>query len=136
MVKLLIDGRPVTEAELPLQRAVRENREIPPMELEVVLPSGRRWFAAASGAPIRDGQGNVISGVAVTVDLTERKQLEQQRQTMIEAERAARMELERLVRLNDEFLATVSHELRSPLGAIVGWSRLLVRGKADPPKAA
>ncbi|MCE5267939.1 MAG: response regulator, partial [Planctomycetaceae bacterium] len=51
-------------------------RAIPQMELEVELPSGRRWHAAASGAPICDTQGNVIGGVAVTVDLSERKRAE------------------------------------------------------------
>jgi PAS domain S-box-containing protein len=70
------EGQPVTDADLPLQRAVAENREIPPMELEVLLPSGRRWFTQASGAPIRDQQGRVVGGVAVTQDITERKQAE------------------------------------------------------------
>ncbi len=45
-------------------------------------------------------------------------------------ERNARIELERLSRLRNEFLATVSHELRSPLSAISGWSEILAR-KAD-----
>ena len=49
-VRFFLDGRQITDAELPLQRAVAENRVIPPMELEVRLPSGRRWFADASGA--------------------------------------------------------------------------------------
>jgi PAS domain S-box-containing protein len=76
-VRYFMDGRQITDAELPLQRAVAENREIPPVELEVELPSGRRWFTEASGAPILDAQGNVIGGVAVTVDITERKQAEE-----------------------------------------------------------
>jgi len=76
-VRLFHEGRQITDAELPLQRAVAENREIPPMELEVELPSGRRWFAAASGAPIRDASGNVIGGVAVTADITERRRAEE-----------------------------------------------------------
>jgi signal transduction histidine kinase len=46
------------------------------MELEVKLPSGRSWFTETSGAPVRDAQGNVIAGIAVTVDITERKQME------------------------------------------------------------
>ena len=75
-VRFFRDGRPVTDAELPLQRAVAENAVIAPMELEVLLPSGRRWFAEASGAPVHDAQGNVIGGIAVTVDITERKQTE------------------------------------------------------------
>ena len=75
-VRFLRDGQPITDADLPLQRAVAENREIGPMELEVLLPSGRRWFAQASGAPILDHQGNVVGGVAVTVDITALKQAE------------------------------------------------------------
>ena len=43
------------------------------MELEVHLPSGRRWFTEASAAPIVDDQGNVMAGIAVTTDITERK---------------------------------------------------------------
>jgi PAS domain S-box-containing protein len=73
-VQFFHEGHPIRAAELPLQRAVAKNREIPPMELEVHLPSGRRWFAEASGAPVRDQQGKVLAGVAVTVDITERKQ--------------------------------------------------------------
>ncbi|MGE5664006.1 MAG: PAS domain-containing protein, partial [Deltaproteobacteria bacterium] len=65
------------DTELPLQRAVSENRDIPPTELEIELPSGRRWFAEASAAPLRDRQRNVVGGVAVTVDVTARKRAEE-----------------------------------------------------------
>ena len=76
-VHFFISGRLITDAELPLQRAVAENNVIPPMELEVLLPSGRRWFAESSGAPIRNAQGKVVGGIAVTVDITERKRTEE-----------------------------------------------------------
>ena len=49
-VRFFRDGQPITDADLPLQRAVAENREIPPLELEVLLPSGRRWCAQGSAA--------------------------------------------------------------------------------------
>jgi PAS domain S-box-containing protein len=70
------NNQPITADQLPLQRAVAENREIPCMELEVQLPSGRRWMAEAYGAPVRDVNGQVVGGVTVTVDVTERKQVE------------------------------------------------------------
>jgi len=77
-VRFYKEGRPITDKELPLQRAVAENREIPPMELEVELPSGKRWIAEASGAPVHNEHGEVIGGVAVTVDITARKKAEQE----------------------------------------------------------
>ena len=75
--RFLRNGRDVGNTELPLQRAVAEKRVIPPIELEVHLPSGRSWVTEASGAPILDEQGNVVGGVTVTVDITERKLMEE-----------------------------------------------------------
>ena len=46
-------------------------------------------------------------------------------------EQAARREAEIANRLRDEFLATVSHELRAPLNSILGWGRMLEKGKLD-----
>src|SRR5690606_19688932 len=40
----------------------------------------------------------------------------------------ARGEAERASQLKEEFLATLSHELRSPLNAIVGWTHVLRQG--------
>ncbi|MBD6618851.1 PAS domain S-box protein [Komarekiella sp. 'clone 1'] len=39
-------------------------------------------------------------------------------------------------RIKDEFLAVLSHELRSPLNPILGWSKLLQNGKLDKTKTA
>jgi signal transduction histidine kinase/ActR/RegA family two-component response regulator len=44
---------------------------------------------------------------------------------------ASRAEAETANRLKDEFLAIVSHELRSPLNAVLGWARLLSGGQLD-----
>src|SRR5260221_1241454 len=50
-------------------------------------------------------------------------------------ERTARAEAEAANRARDEFLAVLSHELRSPLNAIVGWAHIL-KGEPQSPTAA
>jgi signal transduction histidine kinase len=50
-------------------------------------------------------------------------------------ERAARIEAERASHLKDEFLATLGHELRNPLNAILGWARLMELGRLSPEEA-
>jgi signal transduction histidine kinase len=44
---------------------------------------------------------------------------------LLENERTARVRAERANALKDEFLSLVAHELRSPLGAILGWAHML-----------
>ena len=83
-VRYFSDGQELREAELPLQRAVAENRAIPPLELAVQLPSGRRWVAEILAAPVRDAQDRIIGGLAVILDITERKQAEERYQTLFE----------------------------------------------------
>ncbi len=50
---------------------------------------------------------------------------------LLAAERAAHSEAAQANRLKDEFLALVSHELRSPLNAMLGWTSLLKEGAQD-----
>lgn len=51
--------------------------------------------------------------------------LDNQRRILLLNEQHARQEAEIANRLRDEFMATVSHELKTPLNSILGWSRLL-----------
>ncbi|MGV0103846.1 ATP-binding protein [Nostoc sp. DSM 114160] len=45
-------------------------------------------------------------------------------------------QLQQANRIKDEFLAVLSHELRSPLNPILGWSKLLQTSKLDEAKTA
>jgi PAS domain S-box-containing protein len=73
------------------------------------------------GEFIREGQ-HFFTGIAR--DITERKQLEQ-------ALRSRAEELAEANRIKDEFLATLSHEMRTPLTSILGWAHLLQAGSLN-----
>ncbi len=67
-------------------------------------------------------------------DITERKQFESERVHLLNQEQLARKEAETANRAKDDFLSNLSHELRNPLTAIIGWAQLLQMHKLDETK--
>ncbi len=82
-------------------------------------------------SPVRDEDGRIIGASKVARDITDRKRAEVEREKLLASEKDARMQAEEANRLKDEFLAVVSHELRSPLNAITGWTSLLRSGRLN-----
>ncbi|MDP3962383.1 MAG: ATP-binding protein [bacterium] len=121
------NGKEMKPSELPMQRAINENREIHPIEIEVYLPSGKKLCVEASAAPIHDMNGKIAGSVAVNVDLTERKRL----QAFIEEQK--RYETEKI---KGDFIADATHELRTPLAIIKGHVDLVLPVKKKSVSAA
>jgi two-component system, chemotaxis family, CheB/CheR fusion protein len=64
-------------------------------------------------------------------DITERKQFEVERSHLLAQEQLARREAEMANRAKDDFLSNLSHELRNPLTAVIGWAKFLSSHKSD-----
>ena len=102
-----------------------------PVQFEAPLKSasGEQRFFRGSYVPSFAADGQIDGLIGYFENVTERKELEQQRDALLDSERAARTEAERANRVKDEFISTLSHELRNPLNAILGWAQLLRRPK-------
>jgi PAS domain S-box-containing protein len=104
-----------------------------------------RWLLD-HGIPRFTPNGEFLGYIGSCVDIHDRKQVETEREQLLARERAiaaenarlytaeqqaraiaetAREEAQAANRIKDEFLAVLSHELRSPLNPILGWTKLL-----------
>jgi PAS domain S-box-containing protein len=118
----------------------------PKHELETALMEGRvedegwrlrkdgtRFWANVVITALHDEKGKLRGFAKITRDLTERRKAEEflhEQSNVLEQrvnERTA--ELEKANRMKDEFIATLSHELRTPITSIIGWVQMLEAGE-------
>jgi len=98
-------------------------------EYRSVRPNGSIVWITERGRVVWDADGLAERMVGITRDISSEREAEQEREDLLRSEREARDETERQMRLKDEFLATLSHELRTPMNAILGWLAILQSGK-------
>jgi PAS domain S-box-containing protein len=80
------------------------------------------------GSGVYDEQGNIIALEGFIIDITDRIEMEEQ---II----AAKDKAEESERLKSAFLSNLSHEIRSPMNSIIGFSQLLKSEKVPEPLA-
>lgn len=95
-------------------------------ELRLNGKDGTLCTALSRGVPVRDEEGELVGYAGINLDISDRKEMEEA--------------LRRANAAKDEFLGFVSHELRSPLTAILGNAAILQRDPAvagvDPAESA
>lgn len=92
-------------------------------EFEVGWPDGTRHWLASTGRAVQDAAGKPVAVAGVTVDVTERRRVDQLARERDRAQQASAAK--------SELMARLSHELRTPMNAVLGFADLMAH--ADQP---
>jgi PAS domain S-box-containing protein len=108
-------------------------------ELTYLRKDGSRLPAVVSVTALRDDYKTIIGYLLIGTDNTARKAAEVERARLDQVLRDKNAELEAARSVADkanqaksEFLSSMSHELRSPLNAILGFAQLMESGSPEP----
>jgi PAS domain S-box-containing protein len=107
-----------------------ESRDRFSMEYRIVRKDGQVIWVQDRAALVRLN-GNAPYWQGFLLDVTERKIAEQQLARALETEREAARRLRALDEMKNTFLQAVSHDLRTPLAAILGLAVTLERGEVE-----
>ena len=100
-------------------------------EFRVVRADGTIDWISAEGKSLSDRGSAPSRMMGVVRKITDQKYAVSELAKVYDREKRARDEAVEANRAKDFFLAFVSHELRSPLNAILGWSKILLTKKVD-----
>src|SRR3984957_4958024 len=121
-------------AEAGIKQVLRGSK-VTDYELTARARDGKETVVSYNATTFHDRDRNLQGVFAAARDVTERKRFEQrQQENNVELERA-KAAAEKANLAKSDFLSSMSHELRSPLNAILGFSQLM-SSDAPPPSPA
>jgi PAS domain S-box-containing protein len=103
------------------------------MEYRMIAKDGRTLWIHDEATVIRDEDGRPRWWQGVMLDVTERRQADERIEHALEVEREAAAQLRALDEMKNTFLQAVSHDLRTPLAAILGLAITLERTELELP---
>ncbi|MCT7948506.1 PAS domain-containing protein [Ancylothrix sp. C2] len=109
---------------IAIEQSINNHSEFD-IDYRTIGQDGKMRWVRAIGRAFYDQNGIGRRFDGITIDITERKKAEAEKEELLQRERCAREQAETANRIKDEFLAVLSHELRSPLNPILGWAKLL-----------
>jgi PAS domain S-box-containing protein len=124
------DGRPFARTECILEQIHTTGKTVRNQEQVFFRKNGSPVIVECSNAPL-EVNGQRVGAVLMARDVTEQRAQEDIRRRSEELEEQ-NLRIREADRLKSEFLANMSHELRTPLNAVIGFSEVLVDGKAGP----
>ena len=85
------------------------------LEFRIVLPDGTLKYIESIRRPVLDGAGNVVEVIGTSIDVTERKRAEEQKERL----RKLEADLAHVNRISvlGELAASLAHEIRQPITA-------------------
>ena len=115
------------------------------VEVDVIVRTRLKKGAAQQWITLRGSTVNAEDASTTHLILTSRNVSsarraaagkQRERASLLDQERKLREAAEAANRAKDEFLSVISHELRSPLNAILGWNRILTIKRREDPEVA